>query len=236
MKDNVEGIKGEYRNLTPKEIGDFVRSYRQVHGIKRITLAHDAGVSEKTLERIESGLRVSEEVYRKVALECRQQQNAFLGPRYIRTREEAIKVVLDHLEKWNKEYVEIEAREFTDERDMRRVLECWGASLLDETQLKSEALDDAARFKQNLTDWKDIYGDIPEPARLEAERLLLIELRAVEHRGYVARYGCYEPEFAAGPNWTKMPVVVITFFARTDWEKAKMKTMAVPRWFPDSVF
>ena len=26
MKDNVRGIKGEYRELTPKEIGDFVRN------------------------------------------------------------------------------------------------------------------------------------------------------------------------------------------------------------------
>ena len=48
---------------------------------------------------------------------------------------------------------------------MGRVLECWGALLLDESQLKADALDAAARFKQNLTDWKDIFGDIDEPGR-----------------------------------------------------------------------
>jgi|GraSoiStandDraft_41_1057321.scaffolds.fasta_scaffold5899393_1 hypothetical protein len=31
MKDNVHGIKGEYRELTPKEIGDFGRWVRSSH-------------------------------------------------------------------------------------------------------------------------------------------------------------------------------------------------------------
>jgi transcriptional regulator with XRE-family HTH domain len=169
MKDNVEGIKGEYRELTPKEIGYFVRTFRQVHDIKRMSLAHEAGVSEKTLERLENGMRVSDEVYRKVAVECVQDENAFLGPRYIRTPEETLKAVKDAFEKWNKQYLEIEAREFTDERDMRRVLECRGGTLFDETQLKPDALDDAAFFKQSLTDWKDLFDDVEEPDRLNAQ-------------------------------------------------------------------
>ena len=53
MKDNVQGIKGEYREPTPKQIGGFVRSCRKVLDTKRQSLADQAGVSEKTLERLE---------------------------------------------------------------------------------------------------------------------------------------------------------------------------------------
>lgn len=233
MKDNVQGIKGEYRELTPKEIGDFVRSFRHIHDIKRVSLAHDAGVSEKTLERLESGMRVSDEVYRKVAVECHQHENAFLGPRYIGTPEENIKAAMDRLEEWSEKYLEIEARAFADERDMRRVLDCRGGLLFDDTQLKTDALDDAAYFKQNLSDWKDIFDDIDEPDRLGAQRSLLAELREVEQHGYVARYGCYDAEFLASGKWIKMPLAVVTFFPRTDWKKVAMKTLAMPRRFRD---
>ena len=58
------------------------------------------------------------------------------------------------LEQLSEKYLEIEARSFADERDIRRVLECLGALVFDDSQLKTDALDDAACFKQNLTDWK----------------------------------------------------------------------------------
>ncbi len=67
MNQKVEGIRGEYRELTPKEIGDFVRLCRELRGVKRLSLAQQAGISEKSLERLESGVRVSAEVYQKVA-------------------------------------------------------------------------------------------------------------------------------------------------------------------------
>ena len=40
---------GEYRELTGKEIAKYVRSFREMRGIKRLTLAQEAGVSEKSL-------------------------------------------------------------------------------------------------------------------------------------------------------------------------------------------
>jgi hypothetical protein len=106
-----------------------------------------------------------------------------------------------------------------------------GALLFDDSQLKADALDDAARFKENLSDWKDIFSDVDEPGRLEAERSLIEELRSIERLGYVARYGSYDPEFEFARKWTKMPTAVITFFERRDWVKVSMKTMAVPRRF-----
>src|SRR5580704_1595262 len=114
---------------------------------------------------------------------------------------------------------------------MRRMLDCWGALLFDDSQLKTDALDAAASFKQNLSDWKDIFGDIDEPGRLNAQRALLEEVRTIEGLGYVARFGTYDAEFATGAKCIKMPIAVITFFQRTDWEKIAMKEMIVPRRF-----
>ncbi len=231
MNQKVEGIKGEYRELTPKEIGDFVRLCRGLRGVKRLSLAQKAGISEKSLERLESGVRVSKEVYQRVAVALDQGEDAFIGARHIRTTEEAALAVADTLEVWDDKHVKIEACSFSDERDMRRVLECWGALAFDESQLKTDALDAAASFKQDLSDWKDIFGDIDEPGRLNAQRALLEEVRTIEGLGYVARFGTYEAEFATGAKWTKMPIAVITFFQRTDWEKVAMKEMVVPRRF-----
>lgn len=67
MSENVEGIRGEYRKLTPFEIGMIVRLLRERRGIKRAVLAADANISEKTLERVEGGARVRAESYRRIA-------------------------------------------------------------------------------------------------------------------------------------------------------------------------
>ena len=115
---------------------------------------------------------MSEEVYRKVAVASGQRAEAFLGPRYISTRDEAVEAVIHTLQEWNEEYLTTEMRPFSDERDMRCVLECWGALLFDGRQGKASGLYAAARFKQNLSDWKDIFSEVDESGRLKAERSL----------------------------------------------------------------
>lgn len=41
--------KGEFRNLTPVEIGNAVANFRKMAGMKQITLAHEATVTERTI-------------------------------------------------------------------------------------------------------------------------------------------------------------------------------------------
>jgi transcriptional regulator with XRE-family HTH domain len=237
MKENVTGIRGEFRELTPKEIGDFVRSIRKLHETKRLVLADEAKISEKSLERLESGIRVSDEVYRKVAVAVGQKEDAFLGPRYIPTPEEAAKKAIENLEKlesdhkkWDAENLLIDANPFTNEHDVRRILGCWGAMLVDYSKIEGKALDMAAAFKQNLTDWCDIASEIGETARLDACRSLLKEIREIERCGYLARFGTYKANFSIGNGRTAaMPMGVIVFFARSDWENLSHKKMAVPR-------
>ncbi len=244
MGENITGIRGEFRDLAPKEIGDFVRSMRKLRETKRLVLAQEAGISEKSLERLESGVRVSDEVYRKVALAVGQKEDAFLGPRYIRTREEAARKAIEDLEKlvtdqkkWEAENLLIDANPFTDERDMRRILDCWGAMIVNYSEVKGEAVDLAAAFKQNLTDWCDIASEIGETGKLDACRSLLAEIREIERNGYVARFGTYKAKFPIGNGRTTiMPVGVVMFLARTDWKSLAHKKMTVPRQINDADF
>jgi hypothetical protein len=199
--------------------------------------ADEAGISEKSLERLESSIRVSDEVYRKVALAIGQKEDAFLGPRYIPTPEEAAKKAIENLEKletdqkkWEVENLLIDANPFTDERDMRQILDCWGAMIVNYSEIEGEGVDLAAAFKQNLTDWCDIASEIGETGKLDACRSLLEEIREIERKGYVARFGTYKAKFPTGKGRTTiMPVGVVMFLARTDWKNFAYKKMAVPR-------
>lgn len=230
MAESVSPEKGVYRELTLQEIAKGVRALRKWRDLKRAVLAEEAGVSEKSLERLESGQKVSDEVYRKIAVALEQKADAFIGPRYIRTEEEAAEKVLGDLKKWDAENTLIEARTFADERDFRHILACWGALLVNDTHVKGKAVDLVAAFKQNLTDWIDIADEIEEFGRLTACRSLFEEIEEIERKGYAARFGTCNPEFSMGNGKTAaMPMAVIMFFRRDDWKNLALKQMAVPR-------
>jgi len=57
----------EYRCLTPEEIGKAVAMFRNLAGIKQLTLALEAGVTERTVQRIENGVKLID-AYRFAAL------------------------------------------------------------------------------------------------------------------------------------------------------------------------
>jgi len=88
MSENVEGIRGAYRRLTPVEVGMVVRLYRHSHELKRTALAAQAHISDKTLERLEAGVPVREDSYRRVALAIGLRDDAFIKEEYIPTPEE----------------------------------------------------------------------------------------------------------------------------------------------------
>jgi transcriptional regulator with XRE-family HTH domain len=81
--------QNEYRCLTPKEIGDAVAMFRKMAGMKQLTLALEAGVTERTVQRIENGEKVNEESLRKIAEAFRMEETSFVGPRNILSKEEA---------------------------------------------------------------------------------------------------------------------------------------------------
>ena len=81
-------VKGEYRRFTPQEIGTAVVMFRKMMDWKQLTLASEAGVNERTVQRIECGEKVEDESLRKIAKALRLAEDAFVGPCYIPTEEE----------------------------------------------------------------------------------------------------------------------------------------------------
>src|ERR1700730_17208543 len=82
--------QGEYRNLTLEEIAHAVTRFREATDVKQLTLAIEAGVDERTIQRIENGEKVNEDTLRKIAKAMRLHDNAFIGPRYVRKIEDVI--------------------------------------------------------------------------------------------------------------------------------------------------
>jgi transcriptional regulator with XRE-family HTH domain len=88
----------EYRCLTPQEIGKAVMMFRHAAGMKQITLAMEAGVTERTVQRIERGEKVNEESLRAIARAFRMDDNSFLGPRDVLSEDEAVAQTLEKFE------------------------------------------------------------------------------------------------------------------------------------------
>ncbi len=90
MRENVTGIRGEFRELTPKETGDFVRSLRKLHETKRLVLADEAGISEKSLERL---VLCNIEIESRICYEsvCLEQPSDCRGPSIRNCRRECVR-------------------------------------------------------------------------------------------------------------------------------------------------
>jgi transcriptional regulator with XRE-family HTH domain len=83
VQERTLTLRGEYRKLYPVEIGLMVRLERYRTGLKRLSLAIEAGVSEKTIERLERGDAVSIETLRRTAAVLGLPNSAFLTRHYI---------------------------------------------------------------------------------------------------------------------------------------------------------
>lgn len=191
MGSTVTGIKGEFRSLTPAEIGDWVRMLREGRVIKRAVLAREAAVSEKTLERLEGGVQVSASAYRQVARALGLSEHALLDERYIPTTEEAVHTLIRQAEAFEATYREVHVERATDARQFVRVL---GASLyyVDDSSVAPEHAMKVAEFTANLSDWSDISDDLDAVARLEAGRSLLKEAQSLHALGYHVHVGLHQ--------------------------------------------
>jgi transcriptional regulator with XRE-family HTH domain len=117
----------DYRSLTPHEIGNAVAMFRNMAGIKQLTLAMEARVTERTVQRIENGEKVSEESLRRIAKALPMDETSFIGPRRI----------LGHGEAWEKtkkqleELKLIDAHRFATLKDAEAVLGTHGMAEID---------------------------------------------------------------------------------------------------------
>jgi transcriptional regulator with XRE-family HTH domain len=212
----------EYRCLTPEEIGKAVAMFRNLAGIKQLTLALEAGVTERTVQRIENGEKVNEESLRRIAKALRMDENSFIGPRQMQSHEQAF----EQTKKWLEGVKLIDAYRFAALKDAEAVLGTHGM-IVDDHFVTDDAADEVASFKDLLQGWNDVYAELfTHGEKLEACRSLVEGAQQVEARGYVIRYGVYMTE-------DKYRFVSVLIARRTDDALCEVKQMFVPNRFSE---
>jgi transcriptional regulator with XRE-family HTH domain len=166
---------------TPEEIASIVRGMREAKGWKQLSLADEAKVNVKTIERIEAGKRVNEESLDRVAQALGFAPGAFIEP-FVRPTPEEIDG-----------YMPATLHEFSDARDFAKILDAH-AYLIDTGGLRFEDADDGAALTDQVRDWGDIHNDLPAVNKLEAYRQLYDQIQQLRQRGYLAKWACYRSE------------------------------------------
>ena len=220
MTTKQEG--SEYRCLTPHEIGNSVALIRKMAGLKQLTVALEAGVTERTVQRIENGERGSEETLRKVAKALRMDEKAFIGPRKVLSSEEAVEQAKRQMEK----LMVIDAYRLSALKDCEAMLGTHGA-IIDDHAVVDEAAGQVAIFKDCLQEWNDAYPALfSHEEKLNACRSILEQVKKLEAAGYVVRYGVYTTQ-------DDFRVVSVLLVAKVDDELCSVKQMLVPSTFAD---
>ena len=216
---NTDNQQGEFRRFTPSEIGTVVTTFRRLLDMKQITLAFEARVSERTIQRIEQGEKVDDETLRMVARALRQPEDAFVTAHYVPSDEE----IKAQVKNANENLQVIDIRPFTLAMDFDRVIGSHGW-LIDDSSCDGVAASEIAELKDSLEDWNCIYDDIPHTERLHACEELLGRIQGIGCKGLVARFGTYRTE----DNF----VVATIIFVKKDPERPCQLTQAmVPRHF-----
>jgi transcriptional regulator with XRE-family HTH domain len=212
----------EYRCLTPQEIGTAVTMFRHAAGMKQITLAMEAGVTERTVQRIERGEKVNDDSLRAIARVFRMDENSFFGPRDVLSEEEAIAHTLNKLEG----LMVIEAHRFATLKDAEAVLGTHGM-LMQDRDVSDDAAEDVANFRDLLREWNDAYSCLDSNVeKLRASRSVLDAAKKLEARGYVIRYGVYN-------TTDDFQLVGISIARKADDDLCAVKQLVVPNRFTE---
>lgn len=213
MDGPPNGGKGEHRRLTPAEIGKFVFQTRTERKIKRASLAADANLSDKTLERLEAGERVGDTSYRQIALALGLPHDLFTAETYVPTAEEAVQMVNQAQEDFLRSHLRVEVAKLTDPRQLLSLYPGHGV-VVDDSQVAAEHAEAVAIVKELLVDWGDILDDIPYTARLDAAKQILEHIDEVERHGYSAFGGTARN--VEVENGVQFKMVLVVFFPSKD--------------------
>ena len=160
----TETTKGAFRAFTAAEFSELVKAFREAAGWKQITLAYEARITERTVQRIENGEPVSDETRRQVAKAFRLPEDFFIKPCYVPSTEEAEAAFRENAAK----FTVVDARRLESARDFEEILSVGHAFLIDGTQLPDVRKGAVAAFKDLFHDWTWVYSDVTHVERLEA--------------------------------------------------------------------
>ena len=212
----VETKRGEFRKLTAQEFGNLVTKFRNALDWKQINLAHDAGVNERPIQRIEAGNPVSDDTRRRIAKAFKLPEDEFVKPCYVPNDEEVLAKASDVMER----FAIVDAHPLQGASAFEEILSVGHAFLIDGTQLPDDVQEEVATFKDVFHDWTWIYSDITHVGRFEACTSLLKDVKRISGSDFHALFAIYDAEKPSG-----FKVAVITF-VRNDREIAQL---VVPR-------
>ena len=188
MSEGVDAIRGEFRRLTSAEIGLMIRMSREFRGIKRAVLAAEAHVSEKTLERAESGDGISAESASRIARALGMQENVFLDKLYIPTLEEAARTQFQKEESMRRTHLPVKVAAVEGVKGILSLFGCY-AHFGDDQNVDETHLHDFAILKQMVIDYVDISQALDAPQRVEGAADIVKQVREFERLGYVVKIG-----------------------------------------------
>jgi transcriptional regulator with XRE-family HTH domain len=209
---------GTFKRPEPDVIASVVKELRTHLGWKQFALAHEAGVTVRTIERLEAGERMSDETLNKVAKALELRESAFTEASYCPSDEELAGMV----KKAKKDYTHTALHDLSGLRDLDNILSAQ-AYLVDGSNVADDLADQVAAVQDYVQDAGDIHGDVPHTHQLTHSRELLGMIRDIEVQGYTARWGRYVTD-------DKFNVGVLTFFKTCDLQTSQQFRIAlVPR-------
>lgn len=234
MSDSVCGIQGEYRRFTPREVGLFIRDCREQMGLKRLAVAAEAGLTEKTLERAEAGKGVSEDSCRRIAIALGLKPDTFTGKMFVPnpvTQEEFEQNERRLKEEWERTHDAIAVLCLHEVRD---VLPFFGTCGLvaDNDCISDQHLEAFASLKQNFVDWSDVSGEVSEAARIAGARNVLEGVREFEALGYVVKGTVVERYVIGGRDPKRPSKWPMSFIVAFKKPKGTRDTTPAEVWLP----
>jgi transcriptional regulator with XRE-family HTH domain len=223
---NNEPRKGEFRNLTPAEIGTAIRMLRETLERKQSVLARQANITDRTLQRAEAGEKVNEESLARIAEALGLDRRALIGPRYIPTEEEAEESSNKLVAEWNDNWVVVDIAPVQDVRCLDRLFCSMAVTIGDDHVLPIDA-EMIAEFKSAVDDWGNVYSDMSASEQLPVRRSVLEQVRKIEAKGYAARLGTYEMVF--GPQSMAVAAAVVIFYPISNSDACELKKVIAPK-------
>lgn len=209
---------------TPQQISVLVTAWRRACGWKQETLAQFAAVSISTVERIERGEPVSNEMLDRVAVALNFSEGDFHRPRSRRDVDEAFAATARFFES----KLTVPCAPLKTQLQAADLLSCQ-ASLIDDGRCTLDAAEVITVLRENLDFYSFVLSNVAELGepvkKREIYASLLADVHTVERRGYTALHAIYE----AGSHLGPVKVAVIAFFPKlTDPGAAKREVVFVP--------
>jgi transcriptional regulator with XRE-family HTH domain len=191
-----------------------IRNIRNEHGIKRATLAIDANVSEKTIERAESGERIQDDSYRKIARALRIDETLLVGEVFV-TDTHSLELLKRQAETELEELnTRVTVRRICDPRDVTPLFRGDVTYAMDH-DVDKDHLQHFESLKQSFVDWADVTQMAAEVNRVEVAENVIREVQDFEKLGYVVKAGMSETTVIgpfAGAKPVRCVVAVLAAF------------------------